>query len=320
MWRITVLSFFLVAMLTACRVESSEETRAAEGADSGADGSEATAVAPTEYVTSVQFLPMESSSASALILQFSNTATRDGLNHRYLGWLLGRSGWRSVLDADFSGETTRAPWRLFPADSLRLVVTADGDPDALIFQARSASYVLDLGTHLDAWEDRAGTRYDIHAAQWTQGGRTVSGVAVEHRFAISGSERPARFGSFDRALLKSEDDALIVLFHSRSPELYGDSFAWMYADGLTRRWTALEARTVEVASSSQLRRNVPIRFSFQIPEPDIRGELTVAARLLNEFAVEEGPKPYNALYQVRGWMEFGGERRRLEGLLERGEP
>jgi hypothetical protein len=39
----------------------------------------------------------------------------------------------------------------------------------------------------------------------------------------------------------------------------------------------------------------------------------------NELPAETGPKPYHALYWVRGWIEFAGERRNVEGFLERGE-
>ena len=53
----------------------------------------------------------------------------------------------------------------------------------------------------------------------------------------------------------------------------------------------------------------------KIKDTEINGQqITV-----NELTVEEGPKPYNALYRVRGWIEFAGERRDVEGLLERGE-
>lgn len=316
---IPAVSIAIVLYTSACGPETSSDTSAGEPGSATAGASESTVVTPTEYVTSFHFLTTESGWTPALILQFSNTASPEGVDHSYRGWLLGRSGWRSILSAEFREPITRAPWRLFPSDSLRMVVTADGDPNELIFLARNASYTLDLGNYLDAWEDRAGTHHGIHAAQWKQGGRAISGIAVQHRFAIPNPQQPARFGPYEQALLRSEDDVVIVLFTSRRPEIYGNAFAWMYADGLTRRWTAVEARTVEVVNSRQLRRNIPIRFWFQIPEPDIKGELTAAARQLNEISTQEGPKPYNALYQVRGWVEFAGNRRRIEGLLERGE-
>ncbi len=200
-----------------------------------------------------------------------------------------------------------------------MTVTADGDPNALLLRTGSARYALEFGNLLDAWEDRAGTWHEIREAIWTQQGRRVKGILVQHRFAVAMPERPAVFGPYQRAILRSSDGAILVLFSTRDPELYGDAFAWMYADGLTRRWTAVETRTVEVANSSQLRRNVPIRTWFRIPEPDIRGEFSATERQYNELTVGSGPKPYNALQRVRGWIEFAGERRTVEGLLEQGE-
>lgn len=276
-------------------------------------------VTVTEYTTSLQFLPFEPVRTRAVVLQFANLATAEALAHRYLGWRLERAGWRNILDVDTQERPTRAAWRLFPADMMRITVTADGDLDDLILRVGSSEYTLELGNRLDAWEDRHGTRHEIREASWVERGQRVAGIAVGHRFAVPEPERPARFGRYERAILRSEDGAIIVLFHTQDPDVYGDPFAWMYADGLTQRWTALETRTVEVANSSQLRRNVPVRVWYRIPEPDISGELTAAERLFNELSVEEGPKPYNALYRVRGWIEFAGERRNVEGMLERGE-
>ncbi|UCC73496.1 MAG: hypothetical protein JSV86_02750 [Gemmatimonadota bacterium] len=303
----------------ACQPEATSDAPGGEREIPGDELAGTPAVTPTEYTTSMQFLPLEGTASRGITLEFANTATSDGLNHSYLGWELSRAGWRSILEAEFQDPPTRAPWRLFPAEALRLTVNADGDPDVLILSVGSASYTLDLGDHLDGWEDRAGTRHELREATLTRRGERVAGVAVQHRFAIPGPDQPARFGPYERVILRSEDGAIIVFFHTRSPDTFGNDFAWMYADGLTRRWTALETRTVEVANSSQLRRNVPIRSWFRIPEPDIRCELTAAERMFNELSVETGPKPYHALYWVRGWIEFAGERVTVEGLLERGE-
>lgn len=273
----------------------------------------------TEFTTSLQFLPLEGTNTRAIALHFANTSTAGALSHSYRGWELGRSGWRSLLQSDFEGAPTRAPWRLLPESALRLTVTADGEPDVLIVRVGTTDESLDLGNHLDGWEDRAGTRHEIREAAWVRRGQRVSGVAVQHRFALPEPRQPARFGPYERVILRSEDGAIIAFFHTDDPDTYGNPYAWMYADGLTRRWTALETRTVEVANSVQLRRNVPIRTWFRIPEPDIRCELTAAERIFNELPAETGPKPYHALYWVRGWIEFAGERRNVEGFLERGE-
>ncbi|NIR43409.1 MAG: hypothetical protein GWN99_05650, partial [Gemmatimonadetes bacterium] len=154
--------------------------------------------------------------------------------------------WQTLLAVDSQTVPIRAPWRLMPVPALRLTVNADGDPDDLIFQVGSSDYTLDLGNHLDAWEDRAGTWHEIRDALWIAGNQRAPGIAVSHRFALPEPERPVRFGAYERVILRSEDGAIIVLFHTSDPDVYGDPFAWMYADGLTRRWTTLESRIVEV--------------------------------------------------------------------------
>lgn len=315
-----ILTALVVTFLAACQAgEEGDESQ--EGAAAGLpEAVESPVATATEYTTRLHFLPYEAGTSRGVALDFANLATSAGLQHRYTGWELTRSGWRTVLDADYQDAQTRAAWRLFPSPTFRFTVSADGDPELLVFDVGRLKYSLELAGTLDRWEDRTGTLHEIREATWIRGTEERGGIAVRHRFATGEPERPARFGPYDRALLRSEDGAIIVLFHTTRAEVYGSPYAWMYADGLTRRWTELETRPVEVANSTQLRRNVPIRIWFRIPEPDIRCELTAAERQFNELSVEDGPKPYNALYRVRGWVEFAGERRQVEGLLDRGEP
>ena len=306
--------------LSGCGGEPDPATSRAERSATRPDGSGPVTVTPTEYATSLTFLGGEANPPTALVLQFANYAGTDGLRRDYKGWLLNRSGWRSIMSYEFVDEPTRAPWRLFPGDSLKLIVDSEGDSKVVTILSAGANYSLELGESLDVWEDRAGTRHEVRVAQLAQRGQTTGGVVVQQRFAIPRPERPTAFGPYERVVLTSEDGAVIVFFHTREPETYGDPFAWMYADGLTRRWTEIEARTVEVANVSSLRRNIPIRSWFRIAEPDIKCELTVVSREIRELPTENGPKPYNALYRVTGWIEFAGERRNVQGVMERGEP
>ncbi len=319
MKRTTLLLTAVVLASYACGSDRGGQTSAGARDNVLDDLSVSPNVSATEYTTSLHFLVFEPTRTRSLIMQFANRATANSLDLRYQAWRLDGSTWRRILDVETEDGPIRAPWRLIPTDSMRFTVNADGDPDDLILQSGSSEYMLDLGRHLDAWEDRMGTWHEIREATLEERGQRVDGISVGHRFAIPDPERPAVFGDYTRVILRSEDGAIIVLFHTSNPDVYGDPFAWMYADGLTRRWTVLETRTVEVANSTQLRRNVPIRLWFRIPEPDIRCELTAAERQFNEFSTEGGPKPYNALYRVRGWIEFSGERLNVEGLLERGE-
>jgi hypothetical protein len=313
-------AFVFLLSAWGCIPEAADEPSGADGSENPSVLGDTTELTDTEYVTSLQFLPLEPSQTRAISLHLSNTANADGLTQRYLAWELDRSGWRTVLDAESQAGTMRAPWRIFPADSLRLTVSPDGDAEDLILRVRSADHTLDLGNALDRWEDSYGTQHEIRTADWGKQGQEVSGLAVQHRFAIAKPPRPARFGAYLRAILRSDQGAIIVIFHTPEPEVYGSPYAWMYADGLTQRWTAVDTRAAEVANSAQLRRNVPIRISFSIPEPNINGELTAAERQFSELPAEAGPKSYKGLYRVRGWIEFAGERQRVEGMLELGEP
>lgn len=308
-----------IALLQACRAGDRRDATSEEPSAATARDLPVTPSITTEYSTALLFLPLEPSPSRALVFAFANLATASATTHHYRGWTLSGSGWRDLLDIESRDISLREPWRLFPVEALRLSVTADGDPDVLIVGDEATAHTLELRDLFDRWEDRAGTQHEIRQATLAHRGARVSGLVVQHRFAVPEPRLPARFGPYERVILRSDDGALVVLFDTGEPDLYGDPYAWMYADGLTRRWTAVESRTVEVASSATLRRNVPVRFWFRIPEPDIKIELAAAERLFDELSTERGPRPYSGLYRVRGWIEFAGERRNVEGLLNRGE-
>jgi len=315
-----LLSSVAVLTLAACAPEPAGEAPASDAEARLDDIAVTPAASSIEYATSIQFLPLEPANTRGLVLELANAATPEGLTHRYSGWHLTRGGWRTILAIELLEEPTRAPWRVFPTDSLRITVSADGDPEALILESGGDENTLELGERLDTWEDRVGVRHVIRQAVWSRRGERVNGMMTEHRVVLPEPERPARFGPFERAIVSSGDGTILVIFNTRESDVFGDPYAWMYADGLTRRWTAVETRTVEVANSSRLRRNVPIRTWFRIPEPDIRGELTAAEREFYELSTDGGPQPYTGLYRVRGWIEFAGERRTVEGVMERAEP
>ncbi len=310
----------LLAAALSCGTEP--DSARAPGASDPANGEETPtrAVRPTEYSTTLIVLSSNDDLSSSTVMEFSNYATSDSLRRRYSSWILRRSGWQSTLDEDWLDGPTRAPWRLFPTDSLRIVVSDDGDPQLLTVPGRRGPLTLELGDHLASWEDRVGTRHEIRIAQLGRGSQRTDGLAVQRRSAVPEPTLPSRYGAHQHAVLRSEDGAIIVIFSTERPELYGTPFAWMYADGLTQRWSTVETRTIEVASSSRLRRNVPVRMLVSIPEPGIRGEITAAAREFDARPTGAGPRPYHAVYRVSGWIEFGGQRRRVAGILERGEP
>lgn len=309
----------LASILAGCGPSPDDRAQGGQPGDTLDEADRALSASPTEYTTSLLFLAVDPGPEQAVVLSLANLSSTTRLIQDYHGWELSRSGWREILEAQLDeAPIPRAPWRILPVPDLHLTITADGDADDVILRVGSLTRSLELGSQLDGWEDRAGTRHEIREAEWIQGGRRSRGIVVEHNFALPNPTGEGRFGPFERAVLRSADGALIVIFSTPEPERFGEPYAWMYADGFTRRWTLVETRTVEESNAAELRRNVPVRIGFRIPEPDIEGELTVVARRFRQLDTESGPKPYYALYQVRGWIEFTGERRSVEGIAERG--
>lgn len=316
-----ILLFLTVASLTACGGQERSTAAARRSEHARPDTGPPTAVTvPTEYDEELLFYSTEDGPATALALDLSNYASFDGLHRRYQGWLLDRTRWRSILDGESRDASTRAPWRILPTDTLQLVVSDDGEIDSFIFRPEATPFTLHLGDRVERWEDRGGARHELRWGQLSRRGDQLNGIVVQHRFAIEQPAKPGSYRPMETAILKTREGTLLALFDSGEPEALGQSFAWMYDDGLTRHWSAIETRTVEVANAPDLRRNIPIRIWFRVPEPDIKGELTATARLLEGTSTERGPRPYVGLYRVSGWVEFGGERRNVEGVMQHSEP
>jgi hypothetical protein len=143
----------LLLALQACGPDRTDEAASRQSAAQPGQPDSALAVTATEFSTSLLFLPLESGQTRAIVLELANFVTSDALQKRYLAWQLIGSGWRSILDLEAREAPLREPWRLFPSDSLRLTVTADGDAEALVIRGRQSDYTLELGEHFDRWED-----------------------------------------------------------------------------------------------------------------------------------------------------------------------
>ncbi len=125
MKRILTISALLLLSLQGCGSERAGQAPAGEQGEALDDLSESPVLTATEYTTSLQFLPFEPTRTRALVMQFSNMATASALERRYQAWQLGRSAWRRILDVDAQEQPIRAPWRLFPTDSMAVTVNAD---------------------------------------------------------------------------------------------------------------------------------------------------------------------------------------------------
>lgn len=307
-------------VLGACMSDRSSEGRSAATAESDPDPNASRGVrAPTEYSAELVFLSAETGTSEGLVLQLSNYASSSGLRRRYLARSLTRSGWRTLLDAEWLDGPTRAPWRVLPGDSFHLVVTDDGDPDAFVLHLDRATYTLDLAARLDSWEDRRGAWHEIRSAQLVRSNDRTPGIALHHRFVVPNPDRPVHFQDYYSGVLRVADGSFLVIFQPRDPETLGEPFAWMYSDGLTRRWTEIAVETVDSVAVTQLGRDLPSRIRITIAEPGVRGELRTSSRSLDELAEQPSRNAYHAAFRVRGWLEIGETRESVEGVLLRGQ-
>lgn len=315
-------SLLIPAILTgwACGGEPSGGAPADAPADPPVDDPDARSVrTPTDYATSLLFLDSGNGARTGMILHLSNYAEPTRLQRRYHAWLLVRSGWRELLTGEWIGGPVRAPWRVLPGDSFDVVVTDEGEPDAFVIRTARSSYTLELGPRIDGWQDRRGTGHELGSARLTGRDGRHAGILVRHRFVNRSPDRPTRFHTYFNAALQLADGSFLILFDPGGDEALGEPFAWMYRDGLTRRWTSLQIEVLERTSVPELRRNLPRRIRIAISEPEIRGELRTTSRVFSAWPDLPGVRAYHAVFGLRGSLEIAGARQAVEGILERGE-
>lgn len=237
----------------------------------------------------------------------------------YRGWLIQNAAWTPIAWDRVEEPPTRAPWRVFPAQGLRLIVGDQGEIRELIADAAPRRVHLGVGLLLDRWEDPDAARRQIREAQLWFTATPIRAILLEEQVARPGAAVPPPFRSHDTAVLRLSGGDLLIFSHQRDREGYGTSFAWASLGGVNRRWDRVDLQLPERMTDTTFRRSVPARWELTIPEPNVRGELTPIQYRASSLT-EGGVKPLHLVYTVRGWVEVDGKRRNAIGVLEHGEP
>jgi hypothetical protein len=253
-----------------------------------------------------------------LVVPFTFRATDDGaqLERVTRGWLARGATWDRFLEE--SGRTSRVGgvWRVVPQGDLRIVAGGPAELEALRFERGERRLRLDLEAPLTPWNQGGDTRFRLLRGRLSIGPETFTGPVLE----ILRVERALEDGwpapqDFDALFLTSGDSMQFVLAEKMGGTGDAPGYAWTRLDGRERSWERAEIRWLELRPYQDARRDVPRRWSFQIPGSGIAGELEAVGSDAILGPERGGRRAVEMRFTVEGWVQVQGRRASVAGTI-----
>lgn len=257
--------------------------------------------------------------AMPLIIPWLFTAATgaDGVRRSARGWI-GRSGaWDAFQEERWTTPRSRAPWRILPRGSMRIVVGTGDGVETLIFREGDRWLELSPGPPVAEWGDPRGSTYSVSRGEARVAGTSVPGTVLD--IARARRRDAARPG--DWAFLVGGDTLQLVLSAPREGPVRDSLYAaWLRSGPRERRWDSVVVRWEESRAYEAARRNVPVRWRIRAREPSLALDLDV---LSSRLAAAGGGGPVlavEALFAVGGVIRSGSDSARVTGLFRHRQP
>lgn len=258
---------------------------------------------------------------SAFLVPWLITAeTRPGaVDRQARGFLARGNSWENFYNETWETPPSRAPWRIIPHGSLRLVV-GDGDAvEGIIFSEGPRQLELELsGGALMEWTGNRGQIYRLLEGAAYLSDQPVDGIVLDMT-RVHDAEETAQG---DWAFLTS-GDSLQVIFENPTaapPGTKGGSRAWARLDFRDLRWPALTLDWADVRGFQPARQDVPVSFTITSDDDDMGGVLQVQSAQIQAGAGEGPLLPVDALFLVAGTLRIEGGSYPVRGLFRHTRP
>jgi hypothetical protein len=245
--------------------------------------------------------------------------TKPGGVDRSARALLARGAtWEEFYNETWETSPTRAPWRILPHESLRLVV---GEGDALagmLFAEGARQLELQLADVLVEWTGTRGQTLRLLDAAAYLSEQRVGGMALDMS-RVHGAEEPP-LG--DWAVL-SAGDSLQVVLEAPYPDPAGTSGAyrvWARLDFRDLQWPQVTVDWAEVSAFQPARRDVPLSWTIRSVDNDLSGALRVQSAAIRAGAGSGPMLPVDALFTVSGTLRMEGRPYPVSGLFRHTQP
>lgn len=256
-----------------------------------------------------------------LVPWLMSAETRPGGVQRQARGLLARgSSWDDFYDQRWETTPTRAPWRILPHGTLRLVV-GDGDAvEGIIYSEGQRQLELELGGGiLMEWTGTRGQTYRLFEGAAYLSDQRVPGMILD----MSRVHEAGDSAQGDWAFLTSGDSLQMVIENPRAlpPGTPGGYRAWARLDFRNLQWTEVTVDWAEVSAFQPSRQDIPVSWTLSsLGDSRLEGVLQV---LSAEVRPGEGVGPLlpvDALFLVGGTVGVEGRSYPVQGLFRHTRP
>lgn len=283
---------------------------------------------------------------AAAVFDFVAVSDSAGIHRGVRARVMDGDEWLRLLDEGWEMGAMRDPWRLVPRGPLKMVVDDAGEIATLLYRTDSLTLRLSLGGALAEYSPDDGTQLVLRQASIRVGGNDVDEGLVEGG-AVEGLVLDAQLGrAIPRAPMAPADtapasgppdtteeatgpvgtgatpaarpgaEAFIVDAGGYALVLAtasGGDLAWIYSagEGEVVRGTRLEPTAW--ADFPEAESQVPTAWRVLSPQGRITGELEAQAS--DHVALDGRELTALGYILVTGWIEDGGERRDVFGLM-----
>lgn len=262
----------------------------------------------TTYRRTIVFMETSRDSSMFVPWDFVNRVEADGIRRSARGWL-GRAGeWRMFVEEDWTTELTRAPWRILPRGSARLVVGLDDAVAELYFREGLRDLSVRPGEVVAQWSGQRGETFRLLAGTAVLAGVETGGLVLD---AFTATTTDAHDPG-ELALLAGDDGFRLVI---ADVEGVGHRRAWARTESESYSWTEVEVVWQETRTFERARRDVPVVWRIGATEPVLSGEFESVSSHLHTLEGTGALLPVLGVYEVRGHIDLETERIDVAGFL-----
>lgn len=272
----SVIGVGLSAATLAC-AEPDEPARSAETEQPAAQPLQQP-VSGVLYHTELSFVG-RGAEPSLLHLRFDNRTDSTSIHLSYRGWF-GGDEWRGILDQSDSLPVPRAAWRVLPSGPVRIVAGEGGEPSSVILELAEGGLRLDSRGAIGSWNSSTGQRESLKLAELLGESGAEEGLLLARQSARRADELPGIGPGQYFLVSDTAGNGLLIMRDSTSPDEPVVVRTWF--DDTESEWDDALVLALAAAEDS------PGRWSFELPEAGLLGELRGAGPALDVGSGDDG--------------------------------
>jgi len=239
---------------------------------------------------------------SVLHLRFDNRTDTSSVRLHYRGWFGGRD-WTQVLERSDSLPVPRAAWRILPSGPVRVMAGEGGEPSSLIVTLPEGRLRLDTRGAIGTWNSSTGQRESLRLAELLDESGAESGLLLGRQSARRVDAPPAEGQGQYFLVTDTTGAGIVIMRESMAPD--APVTAWTWFEDSEAVWDDGLLLTLAASPDS------PGRWSFELPEAGLLGELRGASPVLTEAS---DAVPGFDLFRVEATFVLDGQSLTMRGV------